>query len=97
MSDFLGGNKNNSGEDSGVTGVAKTGTGILGNTVSGLTNTVGGIVGGASRGVGETVNGVTGGVGKPVGDGVANVGTSVESAGQDVSKSTRDAGNWKTN
>ncbi|TLS20218.1 uncharacterized protein PpBr36_11507, partial [Pyricularia pennisetigena] len=70
-------NKDN--KDSGATGVAKTGTTTLGNTLSGLTNTVGGVVGGASRGVGETVSGVTGGLGKPLGDGVANVGTSVES------------------
>lgn len=35
----------NNDQNKGVTGVAKTGTGILGNTVSGLSNTVGGAVG----------------------------------------------------
>lgn len=35
----------NNDQNKGVTGVAKTGTGILGNTVSGLSNTVGGVVG----------------------------------------------------
>lgn len=61
-----------------------------------MTNTVGGVVGGASRGVGETVNGVTGQAGKPLGDGVSNIGTSVEGAGQDIGKTTRDAGQWKS-
>ncbi|KAH8776580.1 hypothetical protein F5883DRAFT_545059 [Diaporthe sp. PMI_573] len=99
MSGLLGNDKNKQegGVADGATGVAKTGTGILGNTLSGVTNTVGGVVGGASRGLGETVTGVTGNVGKPLGDGVSNVGTSVEGAGQDVAKSARDAGQWKTN
>lgn len=79
----------------GVTGAAKTVTGILGNTVSGVTNTVGGIVGGATRGLGETVNGLTGGAGRPVGDGLANVGTGVEKGMGDIAKGARDAGNWK--
>lgn len=70
---------------------------VLGNTLSGVTNTVGGVVGGASRGLGETVTAVTGDVGKPLGDGVSNVGTSVEGTGQDVAKTARDAGQWKTN
>lgn len=61
-----------------------------------MSNTVGGVVGGASRGVGETVDGVTGQAGKPLGDGIANIGTSLESAGQDVGKATRDAGQWKS-
>ncbi|KAG8169512.1 hypothetical protein KVR01_000257 [Diaporthe batatas] len=97
MSGLLGNDKNKQEDGLGVTGAAKTGTGILGNTVSGLTNTLGGVVGGASRGVGETVNAVTGDVGKPLGDGVSNVGTSVEGTGQDIAQSARDAGQWKTN
>ncbi|KAK7742326.1 hypothetical protein SLS53_004471 [Cytospora paraplurivora] len=100
MSGLLGNDNKNqqgSGIADGATGVAKTGTGILGGTLSGVTNTVGGVVGGASRGVGETVNAATGDLGKPLGDGVANVGTSVEGAGNDVAKSARDAGQWKTN
>ncbi|KAF3761853.1 hypothetical protein M406DRAFT_342551 [Cryphonectria parasitica EP155] len=93
-------NKDQNNTDSvtdGATGVAKTGTGILGDTLSGVTNTVGGAVGGASRGLGETVSGVTGQAGKPLGDGVANVGTSLEGTGQDVGKAARDAGQWKSN
>lgn len=35
----------NNDQNKGVTGVAKTGTGILGNTVSGVSNTLGGVVG----------------------------------------------------
>lgn len=35
----------NNNSDNGVTGAAKTVTGILGNTVSGVSNTVGGVVG----------------------------------------------------
>jgi hypothetical protein len=35
----------NNNSDKGVTGAAKTVTGILGNTVSGVSNTVGGVVG----------------------------------------------------
>ncbi|KAJ4393928.1 hypothetical protein N0V93_003145 [Gnomoniopsis smithogilvyi] len=81
----------------GATGIAKTGTGILGDTLSGVTNTVGGVVGGASRGLGETVSGATGQAGKPLGDGVANVGTAVEGTGQDVGNAAKDAGQWKTN
>lgn len=53
-------------------------------------------MGGASRGLGETVSGVTGQAGKPLGDGVANIGTSLEGAGQDVGKATKDAGHWKS-
>ncbi|CAN8097947.1 unnamed protein product [Discula destructiva] len=100
MSGLLGGDKKNNNTDSvtdGATGVAKTGTGILGDTLSGVTSTVGGIVGGASRGVGETVSGVTGQAGKPLGDGVANVGTSIQGTGEDVGKAARDAGQWKSN
>ncbi|ROW13508.1 hypothetical protein VPNG_04426 [Cytospora leucostoma] len=82
-------------DNKGVTGAAKTVTGILGNTVSGVSHTVGGVVGGATRGVGETVNGLTGGVGRPVGDGIASVGTGVENGLGDVAKGARDAGNWK--
>ena len=42
------------------------------------------------------MTGITGGLGKPLGDGVANIGTGVENAGQDVAKGARDAGNWKS-
>ncbi|KAL8377529.1 hypothetical protein RB595_008282 [Gaeumannomyces hyphopodioides] len=84
-------------DSNGVAGVAKAGTSTLGNTVSGLTNTVGGVVGGAGRGLGETVSGITGGAGKPLGDGIGNAATAVEGGGQGVAKSSRDAGEWKTN
>jgi hypothetical protein len=51
MSGLLGNDKNKQegGVADGATGVAKTGTGIVGNTLSGLTNTVGGVVGGAGE------------------------------------------------
>lgn len=35
----------NNDQNKGITGVAKTGTGILGNTVSGVSNTLGSVVG----------------------------------------------------
>lgn len=97
MSGLLNNSSSKDSENSGVAGVAKAGTSALGNTVSGLTNTVGGVVGGAGRGVGETVTGITGGAGKPLGDGIGNAATAVERGGRDVAKSSRDAGEWKTN
>lgn len=88
---------NNNSTSKGATGVAKTVTSTVGDTVGGLTNTVGGVLGVATRGVGEAVNSATGGLGKPLGDGIANIGTGVEGGVGSVAQGVKDAGEWKTN
>ncbi|KAK4231461.1 hypothetical protein QBC38DRAFT_223186 [Podospora fimiseda] len=78
-----------------ATGLGKTVTSTLGNTLGGLTDTLGDTVGSAGSGLGNTINSATGQTGVPVGDMITNLTGGVSGAAKSLGKGIKDTGEMK--